>query len=118
MFIQDRRLFPRRRVALKLEGRTNTGAVDAALRGRIKMEVDDLSLGGLSAVIDQPLVCGSRLAVFFPPQHTCRGALAAGKVLRCQRGPKGYRISVEFDRFPCARGRMPYTAPQLQKQCA
>jgi hypothetical protein len=118
MLKDERRVFPRRRVALKLEGRTNTGTLDPATRGRVNMDVEDLSLGGLSAVIDQPLVCGSRLAVFFPPQHDCRGALAAGKILRCQPAPQGYRISLEFDRFPSARGRMPYTAPQLQKQCA
>ena len=115
---QDRRAFPRKRVSFRLEGRTNSGAIHSATTERFQLAVDDLSLGGLSAVVNQPVTGGSRLAVFFPPQHTCQGALASGKVIRCEPAESGYRIRVEFDRFPSVRGRMPYSDRALTSQCA
>jgi len=118
MRIQDRRIFPRKRVALSLECVTNNGTVDPTSRGRLHLEVQDLSLSGLSALVEQPIVKNSRMAVFFPPQHPCQGALASGKVIRCERTADGYRISIEFDRFPSARGRMPYTDRALASACA
>ncbi|HSU66429.1 MAG TPA: PilZ domain-containing protein [Tepidisphaeraceae bacterium] len=113
MVRQDRRIFPRKRVSLSLEGRTNDGTVRANSGGRVTLQVNDLSLGGLSASVDQPLVRGSRLAVFFPPQRQCEGTLASGKVLRCDPANGAYRIRVEFDRYPSARGRMPKASPAL-----
>ena len=113
MMRHDRRVFPRKRIALSLEGRTNDGTVKVTSGGRVHLEVEDLSLGGLSACVDQPLVRGSRLAVFFPPQRACEGTLASGKVLRCERTPDGYRIGLEFDRYPSSRGRMPKASPAL-----
>jgi len=118
MRMQDRRTFARKRVALSLECVSNNGTVDCGPRGRMRLEVQDLSLGGLSAYVDHPIVKDSRMAVFFPPQHPCQGALASGKVIRSERTGEGYRISVEFDRFPSARGRMPYTDRALSNVCA
>lgn len=118
MLKQDRRAFLRKRVSLRLEGRTSSGLARAALEDRMQLQVEDLSLGGLSATVSKPVAGGSRLAVFFPPQHECQGALASGKVIRCDPGERGYRIRVEFDRFPSARGRMPYTENALSSHCA
>ena len=117
MLMQDRREFPRKRVALSLEGRSNNATLNVSSGGRVRLEVEDLSLGGLSASVDQPLVKGSRMAVFFPPQRPCLGALASGKVIRCVRAEKGYRVSLEFDRFPSIRGRLPYTHQALAAEC-
>jgi hypothetical protein len=114
----NRRVFPRKRVSIRLEGRSNDGTVKVSTGGRVRLDVDDLSLGGLSAVVDQPLVRGSRIAVFFPPQSSCGGSLASGKVVRCDRGDKGYRVGVEFDRVPSVRGRMPYSEAALSSECA
>lgn len=115
MVIRERRAYPRKRVSLTLEGRTNNGTTDPASRGRLRLQIDDLSLGGLSAATEQPIVRGSRIAVFFPPQHPCIGALASGNVVRCERSMTGYHIGIEFDRFPSPRGRMPYSAQALSE---
>jgi hypothetical protein len=110
-------MFPRKRLALRLEGRTHNGTTCPQSAGRVRLDVRDLSLGGLAATVDEPLISGSRMAVFFPPQHDCQGVLAGGKVVRCERDGARYRIGVEFDRFPAARGRLPYTAPELSRYC-
>jgi hypothetical protein len=118
MMNQDRRAFPRKRVSLRLEGRSNSGAANIASTERLQLHVDDLSLGGLSAIVDQPIAGGSRLGVFFPPQHACQGALASGRVIRCGPHDSGYHIRVEFDQFPSVRGRMPYSDRALSIECA
>jgi hypothetical protein len=118
MLNHDRRAYPRKRVSLRLEGRSNSGAINMASTERFQLNVDDLSLGGLSAVVEQPIAGGSRLAVFFPPQHACQGALASGRVIRCEPRDSGYHIRVEFDRFPSVRGRMPYSDRALSIECA
>jgi hypothetical protein len=111
MVEKDRRMFPRKRVNLRLEGRSNCGLVDGTSRGRLTLKVDDLSLGGLCATVDQPLVRGSRLAVFFPPVQDCAGAMAGGRVVGCARSDNAYRIRVQFDLFPSSRGRLPCPFP-------
>jgi len=113
---KDRRIFPRKRVALNLECVSNNGTAHTESRGRVRLAVQDLSLGGLSAFVDQPIVKDSRVAVFFPRQHPCQGALTSGRVIGCEREGEHYRIRVEFDQFPSARGHMPYVDRRLPRE--
>src|SRR4029450_5226976 len=44
----------------------------------LSLTLRDLSLGGLSAISDVPVMRGERVAVFFPPQGSARGWDAGG----------------------------------------
>lgn len=114
---QDRRAFKRKRLSLRLDARAHEGASAREPGGRVRLDVSDLSLGGLAATVDEPLISGARMTVCFPPQHDCQGVLAAGRVVRCERSGARYRIGFEFDRFPSARGRLPYATPELSRYC-
>ena len=87
-----------RRSAARMLGLTY-GAMTIGLVPRI---VNNLSLGGLSAITQSPVGTGERVSVFFPPQGAQRGWDAYGRVLRCEPSGLGYRVAVEFDPLPAA----------------
>ncbi len=98
----DRRTFQRREVRTRVEGRRLDHSIEARQQPHLSLALRDLSVGGLSAISQQPLGRGERLGVFFPPQGTQRGWDAYGKVIRCEASGTGYRLAVEFDPLPLA----------------
>ena len=112
----DRRSSPRRRVEAVIEGRRVDHSLDAHQHPRVTLTLQDLSLGGLSAVSDLPLGAGERVTVFFPPQDqptmrlttsapndvTPGGWDAYGHVVRCTPSGHGYNVAIAFDTLPAA----------------
>ena len=98
----ERRMFPRKALSLTIEGRRIDHAVAARQHPQLCLALRDLSVGGLSALVDVPVIAGERLSVSFPPQGLNRGWEAFGRVIRCQPSGAGYRIAVEFDALPAA----------------
>jgi hypothetical protein len=98
----DRRMFPRKEVHARVEGRRMDHSIDARRQPQVSLALRDLSIGGLSAISDIPLNRGERVTVFFPPQGMSRGWDAFGKVLRCEPSAMGYRLAMEFDPIPAA----------------
>ena len=98
----DRRMFPRKEVHARVEARRIDHTIEARRQPQVSFALRDLSIGGLSAIVDVPLNRGERVAVFFPPQGVSRGWDAQGKVLRCEPSALGYRLAMEFDPIPMA----------------
>lgn len=98
----NRRLFRRTEVRSRIEGRRLDTSVEARQQPHLSLSLRDLSVGGLSAVSQQPIKSGERLSVFFPPQGATRGWDAYGKVIRCEPSSMGYRLAVQFDPLPMA----------------
>jgi hypothetical protein len=98
----DRRLFPRR----EAHGPVAACRMDHSLSARreplVRMELRDVSLGGLSALSDVPMDRGERIIVRMPPQGLQEAWGAHGRVLRCEPSGTGYRVAVEFDPMPMA----------------
>jgi hypothetical protein len=99
---EDRRMFPRKEIHARVEGRRLDHTIDARQNPQLKLALRDLSLGGLSAIAQAPLAAGERLNVFFPANGISRGWDAYGRVIRCQPSSMGYRVAVEFDPLPAA----------------
>ncbi len=100
--LADRRLFPRHDLQARVEGRRLDHSLMARRQPRLSLRLQDLSVGGLSAITDLPLNCGERLSVYFPPTLRSSGWDAYGRVLRCEPAPGGYHVAVEFDPLPAA----------------
>jgi hypothetical protein len=98
----DRRMFPRKEVNAHIQGKRMDHSIDALRQSQVSLALRDLSLGGLSAVVDTPLKRGERVTVFFPPQGISRGWDALGRVIRCEPSAMGYRLAMEFDPIPAA----------------
>jgi hypothetical protein len=98
----ERRIFERKEIEARVEGRRLDHSVPARQQPHLRLSLRDLSLGGLAANSEQPLACGERVAVFFPPSSGSRGWDAFGRVIRCDPSHIGYRIAVEFDPMPQA----------------
>lgn len=98
----ERRVFERKDVRYRVEGRRVDHSLMARRQPHLSLALRDLSVGGLSAVTDVPLEEGERLAVFFPPQGFRSGWDAYGRVVRCEPSALGYRVAVEFDSLPAA----------------
>lgn len=98
----ERRMFPRKETSLTVAGRRIDHAVPARQHPLVTLALRDLSVGGLSALVDVPVSAGERLSVSFPPQGLNRGWEAFGRVVRCQPSGAGYRIAVAFDALPAA----------------
>ena len=96
----ERRVFPRREFQVRVEGKRLDHSIPARQQPHLTLALRDLSLGGLSAISQQPLGRGERLAVFFPPHGSLRGWDAYGRVVRCEPSTFGYRVAVEFDATP------------------
>jgi hypothetical protein len=99
---RDRRLFPRKEWHTRVEGKRLDHSVVAHREPHLSLALRDVSLGGLSAISQLPVLTGERIAVFFPPEGLRRGWDAYGRVLRCDPSALGYRIAVEFDPLPAA----------------
>ena len=98
----ERRMFTRMEIHSRIEGRRLDHSIPARQQPQVSLALRDFSLGGLSALSEQPLASGERVAVFFPPQGVKRGWDAYGRVIRCDPGNFGYQIAVEFDPIPAA----------------
>jgi hypothetical protein len=69
---------------------------------RLRLNVRDVSLGGLSAIADLPVQEGEHVSVRFPPNLSGPMWSAYGHVVRCEPSARGYRVAVEFDPRPAA----------------
>ena len=98
----ERRIFPRKEVHTRVEGRRLDHSIMAHRQPQVSLYLRDLSLGGVSALSQIPLNRGERVTIFFPPQGPSRGWDAYGRVLRCEPSGMGYRVAVEFDTLPAA----------------
>jgi len=98
----ERRIFPRREVHARVEGKRLDYTLDALKRPHLSLSLRDLSVGGLSALSDTPIDAGERVSLFFPPHGPMRGWDAYGRVVRCEASTFGYRVAVEFDTLPAA----------------
>jgi hypothetical protein len=98
----ERRMFPRKEVHARIEGKRLDHSIMAHRQPHISLALRDLSLGGLSAISHGPVERGERISVFFPPQGPKRGWDAYGRVLRCEPSALGYRVAVEFETLPAA----------------
>jgi hypothetical protein len=98
----ERRMFPRKEMTLTVEGRRMDHTVRARQHPHLSLSLRDLSVGGLSALVDAPVAPGERLSVSFPPDAGRRGWDAYGRVLRCTPSGTGYRIAIAFDAIPAA----------------
>lgn len=98
----ERRLFPRKEVHAQVEGCRLDHSLSALRDRRVSFALRDLSLGGMSALSQGPMLVGERIGVFFPPKGLQRGWNAYGRVIRCEPSAIGYRVAVEFDPLPAA----------------
>ncbi|HEY8665700.1 MAG TPA: PilZ domain-containing protein [Tepidisphaeraceae bacterium] len=98
----ERRIFPRRDIQARVNGRRLDHTLPALQMPHLKLELRDLSMGGLSATSDHPLEAGERISVIFPEMDMRRGWDATGHVIRCQPSALGYRVAVAFDPLPMA----------------
>ena len=98
----ERRVFPRKEVRAQVEGTRLDHSLSALKRPALKLMLNDLSCGGLSALSNTPLASGERVAVSVPPNGFSGGWHAYGRVIRCTPSGMGYRVAVEFDPLPAA----------------
>jgi hypothetical protein len=99
----ERRMFPRKEVNARVEGRRLDHSIDARQQPHLSLMLRDLSLGGLAAHTDRPINRGERVTIFFPPQGPARGWDAYGRVVRCDPSPAGgWRVAMAFDPLPAA----------------
>jgi len=98
----ERRVFPRKQVDARVQGKRLDHSIDARRQPFLNLMLRDVSVGGVSAISQNPIAPGERISVFFPPQGTKRGWDACGRVVRCDPGNFGYRIGVEFEAIPMA----------------
>jgi hypothetical protein len=102
----ERRMFPRRELHARVEGKRIDHSLTALRQPHLEMALRDLSVGGLSAISTSPLMKGERLSVSFPAQSAAgrlhAGWDAVGRVIRCEPSVLGYRVAVEFESVPAA----------------
>ena len=98
----ERRIFPRKDVAVSVEGRRLDNTLAALRQPVLKMSLRDVSAGGLCALSDTPIPAGERVTIAVPRRGTIGGWDAYGRVIRCSPSGVGYRVAVEFDRLPAA----------------
>ena len=98
----ERRVFPRKEVRAQIDGLRLDHTLPALQRPSLKLILNDLSYGGLSALSDTPLATGEHVSVHVPPNGLSGGWNAYGRVIRCTPSGMGYRVAVEFDPLPAA----------------
>ena len=98
----ERRVFPRTEVRAQVAGVRLDHTLPALRQPALKLMLNDVSYGGLSALSDTPLATGERVSVFVPPNGISGGWNAYGRVIRCTPSGMGYRVAVEFDPLPAA----------------
>lgn len=99
---EDRRIFGRRRLNTCVEARRWDHSINARRQPWLKLDLRDLSLGGVSAFSDMPVMPGERISFNLPPQSGLGTWHAFGRVIRCEPSGVGYRVAVEFDSLPAA----------------
>jgi hypothetical protein len=99
---ENRRVFPRTPARGQAQGNRLDHSLDALRRPCLRLELRDLSLGGVSVISDQPVERGERLSVMFNamPNHSAWDAY--GRVVRCDPSATGWRVAVAFDPLPAA----------------
>ena|SRR5687767_1390984 len=100
--VRDRRLFQRVAKPVTAEARRLDNTLMARRQPRLTMNVRDVSVNGMSAVCEQPVIMGEHLSVVIAGEQGSRGWGAFGRVVRCEAGELGYRVAVEFDPLPAA----------------
>ena len=98
----ERRMFPRKEFHAEVQGHRVDHSLPARQKPRLTLLLRDLSLGGLSAIADNPLDKGEHVSVSFPALGARGGWGAFGRVIRCDPSGLGYRIALEFDPLPAA----------------
>ena len=98
----DRRMFPRKELKCVARGKRLDHSIQARQDPRLALTVRDVSMGGLSAIVEKPIGPGEKLNVFFPASERGSQWDAIGRVIRCSPSGAGYRIAVEFDAIPMA----------------
>lgn len=99
---ENRRMFPRTPAQGQAQGHRLDHSLNALRRPCLRLELRDLSLGGVSAMSDQPLERGERLNVMFPQMSMRPAWDAYGRVIRCDPSATGWRVAVAFDPLPAA----------------
>ncbi len=98
----ERRIFARKEMSATVMGRRLDHSIHARRFPTLRMHLRDLSLGGLSAIVDAPLNTGEMIGVAFPGDGHAGSWDAYGRILRCEPSGTGYRVAVEFDPLPAA----------------
>lgn len=98
----NRRIFGRIERHFCVEARRISHSLSALRQPRLMLEVRDLSLGGISALSQQPIEQGEKVTIFFPSRNAQPAWDAYGRVVRCEASATGYRVAVEFDPLPAA----------------
>jgi hypothetical protein len=98
----ERRVFPRKEVRTQVVGTRLDHTLPALQQPALKLLLNDVSCGGLSALSDTPLAAGEHVSVSVPPTGLSGGWHAYGRVIRCTPSGMGYRVAVEFDPLPAA----------------
>lgn len=99
---RERRVFARREVSVTVMGHRLDHSIVARRQPALALTVRDVSVGGLSALTETPLLPGERIAVSFPAEGLRMGWGASGRVVRCEPAALGYRVAVEFESTPTA----------------
>jgi hypothetical protein len=99
----DRRIFPRTEVQGHVVGKRVGFLRSVRTWPRLEMEIQDLSLGGMSAMSPMPLKAGEKLDLHLHLQPNTGEWDARGRVVRCEPSATGrFRIAVAFDALKAA----------------
>lgn len=85
-----------------VEARRWDHSIAARRQPRLRLTLQDLSMEGVSAQSDVPLMPGERISFRLPRESGVGTWEAFGRVIRCEPGGMGYRLAVAFDALPAA----------------
>lgn len=100
--VTERRMFERKPTQGLAQGRRLDHTLHARQNPRLSLNLRDISMGGLSAISEQPVQQGERISVMVPSRGLCSGWDAFGRVVRCEPAAFGYDVAIEFDSLPAA----------------
>ena len=95
----DRRVYPRKRLSMHVNGRRLDYSARAQRDPCLHLYVLDVSAGGFCATSQSSLGVGEHIIVFFPPEGISHGWDAYGRVVRVEPEPLGSRIAVLLDQM-------------------
>jgi PilZ domain len=98
----DRRIFPRKSTDGELQIHRLDHTTAARQNPFMRMQLVDLSYGGLCAQGQEPVAEGERLSICLPPRGQFNSWDAVGRVVRCDSAGEGYRVALAFDPLPMA----------------
>lgn len=97
----ERRKHPRVRCDSEAQCRRIDHTICAHRQPHVKLELQDISRGGLAATVDGAMEQGERVFIAFPGR--ARGDWdTAGRVVRCTPMGNRFQIAVEFEQSPMA----------------